>query len=194
MSDADPRDIFIVAEQFRSAGILTALVPKQAASGDPHFDWAKDTPNMESAAMACLAFALELYLKCFIRIEGKSYAKEHKLTKLFKLLSAETRGELEKQFEANAANVRSYVARTYAASGRPAPTVTLDFILTASNDAFVNFRYIHECGTDADKGWLGDTVVTGIRRMILAMHPDWEAARQLSPTTEIFLPPTFRVR
>jgi hypothetical protein len=82
MPNAKAINLFIVAEQFRVAGKLASLIPTLAATDLPTFAFARDLPNMPTACMVCMAFSLELYFKCLIRMGRKRFAREHDLEKL----------------------------------------------------------------------------------------------------------------
>jgi HEPN domain-containing protein len=187
-----PLDLFIVAEQFRAAGKLAALIPHLATT-HPAFGFARDTPNMPAPAAACMAFSLELYLKCLIRMGRKSYGREHDLVKLFDLVGRRNRAKIRKFFRENSAEVVSYIERSYRESGRPTPKANFDFVLSASKDAFIVMRYLYE-GMPSDEGWLAHDIMEGARQVILDKHPNWERARQISPLPEVIVRSTFPVR
>jgi hypothetical protein len=82
-----PLEIFVIAEQFYWAGKTAARVPHYAAIADPrnpYYAIGRELPNMPVAAITCLAFSLELYLKCLIRMGNKTPEKGHNLVELFK--------------------------------------------------------------------------------------------------------------
>jgi hypothetical protein len=69
---AKPLEIFVIAEQFYWVGKMASRVPHEVAAGTPHYvEIGSGLPNMTAAAAACLAFSLELYFKCLIRIGNK---------------------------------------------------------------------------------------------------------------------------
>jgi len=171
------------------AGKLAATIPVLAPK-NPTYAFAQDLPTMPTASMVCMAFSLELYLKCLIRMERKTYGKEHDLKELFGKLGRRNRGKIKRHFRQNCATVRSYVERTYETDGKPVPKVDFDFVLSASKDAFTEMRYIFERGSATDTGWLGDTIIKGVRSVILAKHPEWERARQASLLPELSFPST----
>lgn len=80
MSSMAPRpiEIFVIAEQFYWAGQMAARIPREAAreaADNPYYVIGRGLPNMEAAAIACLAFSLELYFKCLIRM-GQQAARD----------------------------------------------------------------------------------------------------------------------
>jgi hypothetical protein len=182
-------DLFVVAEQFRSAGRLAYLIPLYAA--DPAIQRLRmgDLPNMPAAASTCLAFSLELYFKCLIRISRKSFEREHDLVRLFNLIGKRNQAKIRRYFRQNFSDVRAYLQRIYQESRFPVPKADFDYVLSASKDAFVIMRYIYE-GMPSDTGWLADDVLEGARKVILASHPEWERARQTGLPVDIIVRPT----
>src|SRR3954447_6397686 len=139
-----PLEIFIIAEQFYWAGKLASRVPHEVEAGNPKYAFGRGLPNMTAAATACLAFSLELYLKCLIRIGKKPPETGHDLVKLFGKIGMKHQAAIRRYFLRNIEDVRTHLEREYAASGRPAPKVDLDFVLSASKDAFTQMRYLYE--------------------------------------------------
>ncbi len=181
MPKPDPLNIFVIADQFRATASLSLVIPKAAPV------IATVIPELITAAMLhlptsyiiCKAFALELYLKCLIRIEGNSYGREHDLKKLFHLITKPRRSEIISRWQVNADTLREEIHSLYSRTGRHLPNVDFNFVLTTSKDAFTLFRYIFE-GIEPDKAWLADSIMETIRDTILSMHPDWEGKRQAS--------------
>src|SRR5437588_3741479 len=101
-------DLFVVAEQFRWAGKLAYLIPLYAAT-DQKFAFARGVPNMPAAATTCLAFSLELYFKCLIRMNRKSFEREHDLVRLFKLIAKTNQTKIRRYFRQNSGDVRAYL-------------------------------------------------------------------------------------
>jgi hypothetical protein len=185
-------NIFIVAEQFRFASKLATIIPLTDLA------FAGFLPVMPTAAMTCSAFALEVYLKCLVRMERKPIKRGHGLIALFNQLGRRNQSSIKRYWRANSEPAREAVEEIYGRDGTPAPKFDFNFVMTASDDAFVSLRYIYERGVDQAKGWLADAVVEGARQTILDKHPDWENARQTSPLPITNIPtinvgPTFRV-
>jgi hypothetical protein len=160
-------NIFVVAEQFwRATNTLRTD------------DW-RTAPT---PPIVCAAFALELYLKCLIAMEGKKPPLSHDLKKLFRRLDAETQNEIRARFKPYENEAEELANRAYSNQGlaRP-PGAIFDFVLEAGRDAFEVYRYIHEKGLRANQGWGADRIMQAARRAILDRHPDWAAARQIAP-------------
>src|SRR5437588_9142048 len=181
-----PLEIFVVAEQFYWAGVLATRIPHEVAAGTQHYsEIGRDLPNMMSAAAACLAFSLELYFKCLIRMGNKPAETGHNLADLFKKVGVRHRAAIKRYFHQNADDVRRHIEREYAATGRPVPKPLFEFVLSASKDAFTRMRYVYETGIPRDTGWLASDILEGARQAILAKHPDWITARQEVPVGEV---------
>lgn len=185
---AKPIELFVIAEQFRSAGKLAYLLPLYAATNQATVQslGLGDMPNMPAAATTCLAFALELYFKCLIRIGRRSFEWEHDLVRLFNLIGRRNQAKIRRYFRQNSDDVRAYLQRVYQDSGRQMPKPDFDYVLSASKDAFVKMRYIYE-GMPPDTGWLADDILEGARQVILAKHPDWARARQIGLPVDIIV-------
>lgn len=182
--------IYIVAEQFRSAAILSDYIPhiaarmpvlRQAIEG---VGLSLPTLYLPTAYMVCRALSLELYFKCLMRIVGKQFGREHDLEKLFHLLSKRTQKKIKTYWQEGSARVVSDVENNYANSGRPVPKVDFDFVLKVSKGAFTQLRYIYE-GVGQDTGWLGDQIADSARRVILEMRPGWITMVQKFPDHSI---------
>jgi len=132
--------------------------------------------------IVCAAFALELYLKCLLTIEGKKPPKSHDLQELFELLGAKTQSHIRARFKPYESEQEELASPAYAAQGmtRP-PGAVFDFILNASRDAFETYRYIHEKGLEANQGWGADRIMQAARNVILDRHPEWAGAHQVDP-------------
>jgi HEPN domain-containing protein len=174
MSKHDPADIFTVAEQFRNAGKWMYLAPELA----PRVGFIFDAPM---PSIVTSAFALELYLKCLLTIEGAKFGNIHDLWDLFGKLSQARKRKIRAYFAKNSTNLKKYVVGTYKQAGMKAPIITFAFALKASRKAFPNMRYVFESGLRTGTGWLADAILEGTRRTILDINPHWEHARQVSP-------------
>jgi HEPN domain-containing protein len=180
-----PLEIFLIAEQFYWSGILAARVIRDAAAGDQHLQrYTHGLPNMDSAANASSAFALELYFKCLIRIGKKRPERSHNLVELFSKIAKRHQIAIRRYFNKNSSDVRKYLEREF--SGRAIPEPLFDYVLTNSKDAFERMRYAYE-GHPPDTGWLASDILHGARGQILSMYPNWENARQASFLNEIVI-------
>lgn len=162
-----------------AAGKLPAAL-MMVAAGKPQYAPFHNIPPMPAPIMACSAFALELYLKCLIRMERKPFSREHDLAKLFAALGKRNRAKIKRVWRANSETVRKYVEEQYKSEGETPPKVTFDFALNASRGAFQAFRYLHEFGVASNTGWLGDAILMAARHVILSKHPDWQGKQQAS--------------
>jgi HEPN domain-containing protein len=190
-----PLEIFVIAEQFYWAGQLAARVPREAANAvpeNPYYAIGRGLPNMEAAAVACLAFALELYFKCLIRMGRKPYPRIHDLVELFGMIGIRHQATVKRYYRQNTADVRAYLEREYTARKRPMPKLDFDYVLSSSKNAFRIMRYIFE-GLQPSAGWLADYILEGARQTILAKHPDWATMRAAWPG-EVIVRSTFQVR
>ena len=175
-------NIFIVAEQFRNASKWLIISQSHPQYKPPfELDWVVVPP-------VCSAFALELYLKCLIRISRKPLNMGHDLEVLFGMVGKIYRKKVIRYFDDNCETTREYLERSYKESGRSLANFGFDFCLGASRDAFKTLRYVYEIGIETDTGWLGDVIMEGARKAILDKFPAWEGVRQGSPRGE----PAFR--
>jgi hypothetical protein len=186
-----PVNVFVVAEQFRLASKLATLAPL-LPDKYADFEFVRGL-RMSLAEMACSAFALELYLKCLIRMEKKAYQLNHNLERLYNILGIRNRRKIRRHFYENDTQVRSYVEREYADQAKPIDDL-FDFCLSASSKAFVQMRYAFEGGIPQHKGWLGDAIIECARKVILEKHPDWEEYQQLAFVPETSFRPTSPTR
>jgi hypothetical protein len=184
-----PLEIFVVAEQFYWAGQLAARIPHEVEVGNPNYGFGRGLPNMPIASIACLAFALELYFKCLIRLGNKPKETGHDLVKLFKKIGVRHQAAIKTYFRQHIDDLRAHLEREYAASGRSVPKPDFDFVLSTSKDAFSRMRYVYEKGIPPDTGWLASEILEGARQAILAKRPDWIRARQVFPAGEIIVRP-----
>jgi len=173
----DPANIFTVAEQFRSADKMLNLMLRQELTYEGH-----PVPFDVSIPMVtCAAFALELYLKCLISMEtGDRPPNTHDYVRLFGLLHNDSKTAIRNYFDKNSGDTVTVIKRAFEQSGRPAPTVDFDYVLSVSRRAFPIARYLYE-GVPAEQGWVAETIMEGARRTILKRFPHWEKARLVSP-------------
>ncbi|HET9848693.1 MAG TPA: hypothetical protein VFR68_09085 [Candidatus Dormibacteraeota bacterium] len=182
-------DVFLVAEQFRTAAAFAINIPVIA--------WSIPVPELydarglylPTAYMACKAFSLELYFKCLLRMGRKPIERGHDLEELFSRIGQRHQAKIRQFWNDNSDQVVSDLHNAYKDSGRPIPKIDFAFALSISKDAFSIMRYVYE-GVPPDKGWAGDTIVEGARNRILEIHPEWERLRQIYPAPSIsFQPP-----
>lgn len=186
-------DVFIIAEQFRVLGKLGALVPTLGQQFGPYhpFFLGMRGENLITASTVCLAFSLELYLKCLLRIEKKDYGKEHNLAHLFDMLGRRNKRVIKQYWYAKAHEyIEDHIARAYG-NIKKKPDANFEYALSVSRNAFTSMRYIYENGIPKDQGWLAGHILECARQAILDKRPQWRGAKQISPNPEIVFQPTF---
>jgi hypothetical protein len=105
-------------------------------------------PMLGSPSVMMSAFAVELYLKSLLLMEGKSYNKHH---------------ELEKHFGALNQSHRDRITALWNASGVGLPPI--DYILKESNKAFEDFRYMSE-GSLPSTSYSAHGLIAAVRQVI----------------------------
>ena len=118
----DPRTVFATAEQF---WIASKTLLEGIKRGD-QATWV--------AAIACEAFALELYFKCLVVQEGKDAPAIHNLSRLIKYLNGTTQNEIRRRSELQLVKASAHLGKSY----------DFDKALEASGDAFETTKYIYE--------------------------------------------------
>jgi hypothetical protein len=164
---ADPRRIFLVAEQFRrSAGVLlNELVPATAAT----ISMDGDDPYRMSPIIAMCAFSFELFLKCLIVHDGGTPPKMHNLKEIFAALSPSRRREIEEQYDEKRRNSQT--------ANRP--DLTVERVIEQSAGAFKSHRYIYELDNPRDvTPYTVQVLANVVQKMILALHPEWDYSRE----------------
>ena len=81
--------------------------------------------------VTCATFAVELYLKCLLEIQGNQNVKGHNLLKLFQQLSGENKQGILTHFQKRAKNEHL-------------PMGFLEAKFQEMENAFVEWRYLHE--------------------------------------------------
>src|SRR5215813_11135437 len=105
-----PEGIFLIAEQFLAVARLPIRlknVDHSILSPYTSYEAKALIRSPEIAYMACAAFALELYFKCLIRYERKSFGGLHDLSKLFNLIGKSHRVKIKKCWGAHSQQVKS---------------------------------------------------------------------------------------
>jgi hypothetical protein len=140
-SPPKPLGIFVIAEQFYWASVVAVRVLHDADAADKYLKlYSSGVPNMDSAADACAAFALELYFKCLIRIGKKqipSGRSGHNLVHLFGIIAKRHQIAIRRYFNENCMHVREYLDGEFTPKGRVIPEPLFDYVLTNSKDAFI---------------------------------------------------------
>lgn len=156
----DPKRVFDVGWSFSRAAAL--LVERYTADGEHYF---------LAPLVVNSAFAVEVYLKCLLLVEGKGQVRGHKLRALFDTLDPAHRERIKTYYDEDVA-AKPYVKRIEA--GIPDMKFEVEAVLDAAGDAFVDWRYLlyEERGyTRRYYGFeeLGDSV----ERLILELNPGW---------------------
>lgn len=171
MRNANPVEIFVVAEQFRSARRRLTVDSDDAPHGDAPLP-----------AITCSAFATELYLKCLAACDHGRPLIGHDLRHLFNHLNRQTQAQIRKHFEPFLQDVKDHIHREWHLAGKmPDANVDFDYVLDASRKGFVLARYLHETGLPNEQGWIADGIMEAARSTILLANPDWAQARMTSP-------------
>jgi hypothetical protein len=132
---------------------------------------------VDLAIPVCSAFALELYLKCLLAIDGNPIPPEHDLENLFNKLSHDHKERIKQLSEPLMDDVKLWLKEGFQKANKPAPIVDFNFVLRASKNAFEATRYLYETGIREGTGWIADPIADGARERILELHPDWVRAR-----------------
>jgi transcriptional regulator with XRE-family HTH domain len=116
------------------------------------------------------ALAVELYLKCLLLLEGKSYAPVHDLKSLFDSVDTDDKERIKQFFTEDIAR-KEYIKRIQASN--PEMRYEVEPILEAANKAFEEWRYIFE-EKDYTRYYYGlEEVREAVERIILEIKPEW---------------------
>ena len=117
------------------------------------------------------AFAVELYLKCLLLIEGGQVPETHNLKQLFNQVSRESRGKITKRHNTLAADhpVLSEFRQKLGIK------TDLNSILEDGQDIFTQFRYFFEGIPNRMEpiGFGLDLFAQIVRNRILDLRPEW---------------------
>ncbi len=178
----DPYNIFAQAEGFTDAS--TSMLD---ASNIP-------TGNMmmRVVSVATSAFAVELYLKCLIVIEGKPVPREHNLSRLYAKLSADTQESLQAHYQAFLPEYLPTMVDTRPAS---VPRGPRDYVSALSNAErkFEQYRYFFEAEGNMTSVALDgalECLLIATRESILTIRPDWDTNYPALMTQMVLLPQT----
>jgi len=109
--------------------------------------------------VVCASFCTELYLKCLVLLEGKSYELLHSYRKLFDALEADTQASINKIFD------DLCIIDPHPAGIKE----DLDAVLTDTSNAFVSWRYLYEkdpCDPPSNR------LILTLRKQILKQRPE----------------------
>jgi hypothetical protein len=135
----------------------------------------ESNPNagyMASPSMVMSAFAIELFLKCLLLLEGKETDRIHSLDVLYQKLSRSHRRRIEKAWDKEA---RPKVDKLNERFGLDYPS-DLSNALVTCGQTFRDMRYGYE-DPDRQVFYLGDLPLI-LWRAIVAVRPEWVYARQ----------------
>ena len=179
----DPREMFILAEEFLRASRFLAGAQRQ--SGFPP----KDEVPRPNVMIHAVSF--ELFLKClFVLDRSRPPERTHNLKDLFQSLAHETKLQMRAHFDPRMGQQALDHFRRNHISALPLglPSVfTFDFALTASSRAFEHVRFAYERKSRPTEQWFGEPLVRAARQVILDRHPDWSTAPTIGMSKPMFI-------
>jgi hypothetical protein len=146
------------ADAFRH---VSELILSEIGSGRAHLGFAYGVNG---------AFAVELYLKCLLTVEGSPVPASHNLKFLFDQLSRESKVKIR-----SVHNERASQDSVFASLERSGIKTDLDSLLEQGQDVFEQFRYIYE-GIPRGKSQIGFAlnIFAGcVRDRILDLRLTW---------------------
>lgn len=166
METYDPKSIFHTAKSFNNSS---------------KFLWANflniGKYTTFAPAGTCAALALELYFKTLITIEKGGYERgNHDLYQYFSALSSTSQDKIRLYAAPRVDNLKDAIAAI--ATRNNEQTIKIygfDDMLKASKNAFMKFRYHFEQTMEDGEGWTGYPISDAIRKVILDIHPEWDA-------------------
>lgn len=158
--EVDPRQLFTKGESFyfTAAYLMTGGLSVLGPTG--------------FAAITCMAFGTEVYLKVLAHIEkGEPPLDTHNLRNLFHDLPTQTQREIRREWLRRHAKE---LKKKMFDDGQPAPPnfkspKTFEEALDLSAKAFVDWRYPQTKG----HGWFMSGLPPLVRERILRLRPDW---------------------
>jgi len=151
----DPRNVFQLACKFAAT---------------EQYVRSRDNPKagfMASPSMVLSAFAIELFLKCLLLLEGKEIDRIHSLNVLYRRLSHKQKRRIEEVWEQEARPKLDELRRKF---GLPHPTDLPNALVTCAR-AFEHMRYGYE-DPERQVFYLGE-LPTILWRIILDILPEW---------------------
>jgi hypothetical protein len=118
------------------------------------------------------SFAIELYLKCLLAVEGSKIPATHNLKDLFDRVSPESRDKIRKRHDE--LEKENSVLSEFRKKGIQ---TDLDSLLQHAQNVFVQFRYIFEGIPDQMQpvGFALDLFGQIVRNRVLDLRPEWLA-------------------
>ncbi|MCJ8053919.1 hypothetical protein GB928_018845 [Shinella curvata] len=148
----DARSMFLIARQYYVANCYLQTLSRRAFS-----------PEVVTSA-----FALELMLKCILKIEDRKIPREHEFDSLFSRLSDEAKRILQKKWD-DSYDIEG--ARALAAVTGQTSSLTLYDALKNSRHAFKQWRYLFETGGVARFDL--SVLLKAANDYILERKPEW---------------------
>lgn len=128
-------------------------------------------------AMVCSAFALELYLKCILELEGTTVPYEHDLRSLFRRASDGAQASIRAHSVPPPMSSSGPITSPYFDHEELIEDVDFDVVLNSCRDAFTQLRYrSFSPSLPPPTLWLGNFIVRGARAFILSAVPEWSKA------------------
>jgi hypothetical protein len=170
MTAHNPKDIFNSADNFDLAAKVLESYNKNLFNSASVGEEIR-IPFIPGVVLS--AFALELYLKCILAIEGNE-EKGHNHSKLFSQISQKAQDDIKSAYKIqrqsqNAINdeqdLREYI---------PEQEFDFDSVLRDCGDAFTSFRYVYESFGNDERlkklKWLSDRIITVVRQYLIDKH------------------------
>jgi hypothetical protein len=151
----DPKSVFDLACKF------AASEQHLRHTSNPHAFY------MAPASMVLSAFAIELFLKCLLLLEGKKVKRIHSLDVLYQMLGRSQRRRIEKVWDKEA---RPKVIQLNQRFGFDHPS-DLPNALVKCGQTFRDMRYSYE-DPDRQLFYLGELPPI-LRRAIVDIRPEW---------------------
>jgi len=159
-----PKQIFISAQNFGNSAKLLEHLSSQILSQHPG---PSELPPFFQPSVVCMAFSVELFLKCLILVEKGNFQPTHKIQELYLKLPMTSQKAISDKFDefiATSPTIRAMQAEY------PNISSKLDDVLKVVNEAFVDWRYIFEGNAGSLYG-LGE-LCEAIRGRIIEIKPD----------------------
>jgi hypothetical protein len=154
----DPRAVFTNAERFMAGAMILSDSQKRPGGEE-----------LWIPTQVLLAFALELYLKCLLNINGCLIPGSHNVALLFANLPETTKAKITKRFKSETKNNQEFLQFV---AKHPQFKNDLPSVLNDAATAFEDLRYIFEGKPKDMCGRLWWPTVA-VRAAILEIHPAW---------------------
>jgi hypothetical protein len=101
------------------------------------------------------AFALEVYLKCLILLDGAEHEDLHDLYKLFSKLKTPSQDKVRALYAPHFKFGQKVLDHFHQHAGGSKETASLELFLERSSKAFIELRYYYELPLKKGYGWTG---------------------------------------